>query len=164
MQPQFCHRCTWFRCQAAQFLPKADHGSLDLPQAHLIPLPSSPISAKGGPWVFRPTTGALDSAAKQPNFRQRRPMGLYTYFAQSYKVFNMYKQSRGFLPMPEKGEEWCTNPRKTSPYLTYLQLLCRGNPRVLAARRKTALQISDAGAKKEIANLFYCKSRSGAHW
>ena len=46
------------------------------PQAHLIQLPSSPISAKGGPWVFRPTTGALDSAAKQPNFRQRRPMGL----------------------------------------------------------------------------------------
>ena len=39
-------------------------------------------------------------------------------------------------------------PEKTSPYLTYLQLLRRGNPRVLAARRKTALHISDAGAKK----------------
>ena len=50
--------------------------------------------------------------------------------------------------MPEKGEEWCTYPRKTSPYLTYLQLLRRGNPRVLAARRKTALHMSDAGAKK----------------
>ena len=39
----------------SQFSPKADHGSLDLPQAHLIPLPSSPIYAKGGPRVFRPT-------------------------------------------------------------------------------------------------------------
>ena len=50
--------------------------------------------------------------------------------------------------MLEKGEEWCTNPRKTSPYLTYIQLLRQENPRVLAARRKTALQISDADAKK----------------
>ena len=50
--------------------------------------------------------------------------------------------------MLEKGEEWCTNPRKTSPYLTCLQLLRRRNPRVLAARRKTAWHISDAGTKK----------------
>ena len=50
--------------------------------------------------------------------------------------------------MLEKGVEWCTNLRKTSPYLTCLQLLRRGNPRVLAARRKTALHTSDAGAKK----------------
>ena len=40
------------------------------------------------------------------------------------------------------------NPRKTTPYLTYVQLLRRENPKVLAAKRKTALQISDAGAKK----------------
>ena len=50
--------------------------------------------------------------------------------------------------MLEKGKEWCANLRKTSPYLTFLQLLRLGNPRVLAARRKTALHILDVGAKK----------------
>ena len=51
MLPSFAPQAHLIHCKAAIFPPKAAYGSLDLPQT-------------------------LDSAAKQPYFRQRRHMGL----------------------------------------------------------------------------------------